>query len=274
MTETRVRHICSLSGGKDSTALAIMMRDKVQDMEYVFSDTDKELPETYTYLEKLEAYLGKEIVRLHSERTFDHWLEIYGGYLPSSQMRWCTKMLKIRPFEEYIGDDEVHMYIGIRADEDRAGYRPSKTNIHPVYPFIDEGMTLDDIHRVLDESGIGFPDYYSWRSRSGCYFCFYQQKREWLGLLKNHPELFKLAKKYEEDSRRKAGEGRHTWNDGECLEDLEDPDRQADIWARYLQRVESLKKANSTNNSKKLLHILGQDEDEDEDMLPCSFCHI
>ena len=119
---TKARHILSLSGGKDSTALALYMRDRVPEMEYVFCDTKKELPETYEYLDKIEAYLGKPIVRLCDERGFDHWLEVYGGFLPSSQMRWCTKMLKIRPFEKYVGDDEILMYVGIRADEDRQAY--------------------------------------------------------------------------------------------------------------------------------------------------------
>ncbi|MFZ1009960.1 MAG: phosphoadenosine phosphosulfate reductase family protein, partial [Candidatus Sulfotelmatobacter sp.] len=56
---TRTRHILSLSGGKDSAALAVYMRDKVSDMEYIFHDTEMELPETYEYLARLEAYLGK-----------------------------------------------------------------------------------------------------------------------------------------------------------------------------------------------------------------------
>ena len=54
------RILVALSGGKDSAALAIYMRDHVPEMEYIFHDTDKELPETYEYLHKLEAYLGKE----------------------------------------------------------------------------------------------------------------------------------------------------------------------------------------------------------------------
>ena len=47
------RHILSLSGGKDSAALAIYMRDRVSDMEYIFHDTGKELPETYDYIARL-----------------------------------------------------------------------------------------------------------------------------------------------------------------------------------------------------------------------------
>src|SRR5579872_1285649 len=115
----KTRHILMLSGGKDSSALAIYMKDRVPEMEYVFCDTDKELKETYEYLDKLQAYLGKPIVRLCDDRGFDHWLKVYGGYLPSSRMRWCTRMLKIKPLEDYIGDDPVLSYVAIRADEDR-----------------------------------------------------------------------------------------------------------------------------------------------------------
>src|SRR5436309_12629360 len=110
----KVRHVLGLSGGKDSAALAVYMRDRVPEMEYVFCDTQKELAETYEYLDRLQAVLCKPITKLNPERGFDHWLEVYGGYLPSSWMRWCTRMLKIRLFEAYVGDDTVLSYIGIR----------------------------------------------------------------------------------------------------------------------------------------------------------------
>lgn len=267
MENRSVRHIASLSGGKDSTALAIYLRDRIPNLEYVFSDTDKELPETYEYLDKLEAYLGKPIVRLRDDRGFDHWLNIYGGYLPSSRMRWCTKMLKIKPFERYIGTDAVRMYIGIRADEDRAGYRPTKSNIMPVYPFVEAGMTLDDIHRILVESGISFPAYYSWRTRSGCYFCFFQRKHEWLGLREHHPDRFEDAKKYEKTDPQTGF--RYTWNERESLEELEAPERLEEI----RRQRDRLAPAGANPDSNRLLHILGQDDEED-DAAPCSFCHI
>ena len=91
-----VRHVCGISGGKDSSALAVYMRDKVPNMEYFFCDTGAELPETYTYLKKLETVLGKPIARLNSSRGFDHYFEVFRGTLPSPQMRWCTKLLKIK----------------------------------------------------------------------------------------------------------------------------------------------------------------------------------
>src|SRR5216683_7686436 len=168
VVDNRVRHILSLSGGKDSTALAIYMRDRVPYMEYVFCDTNKELPETYEYLDRLQAFLGRPIVRLNAQRGFDHWLQVYGGYLPSSRMRWCTKMLKIKPFEHYVGEDRVRMYIGIRADEDRTAYISTKPNIVPMYPFKEDGIEADGVRRILEESGLSFPSYYEWRTRSGC----------------------------------------------------------------------------------------------------------
>ena len=263
-----VRHIVGLSGGKDSAALAIYLRDRLPNVEYVFSDTDKELPETYDYLARIEAYLGKKIITLRAERGFDHWLDVYGGYLPSPRMRWCTKMLKIRPFERFVeglGDVDVRMYVGIRADENRGGYRPTKANIEPVYPFVEAGYGIEDVHRILEESGVGVPPYYSWRTRSGCFFCFYQRKGEWVGLKEHHPALFEESKKYEKINAV-TGE-RYTWSERESLEELGRPERVAEIKAKQAASREK-----PGEKSTKLLHILDQDEDGDD--LPCSFCHV
>ena len=111
------------------------MRDSVPEMEYVFHDTDKELPETYDYLDRLAAILGKPIAKTSPVDTFDHWLVVYGGMLPSNHRRWCTKMLKLKPFENFVGDSPVINYVGLRADENRVGYISTKPNITAVYPF-------------------------------------------------------------------------------------------------------------------------------------------
>ena len=187
------RHVLGISGGKDSTALAIYMRDRVPNMEYFFCDTGAELKETYEYLDRVEVFLGKEVHRLNPERDFDHWLQIFGNYLPSSRMRWCTRKLKIEPFEKFVGTDPVVSYVGIRADEDREGYISTKPNIKAVFPFREDGIRLNDVYRILEESGLGIPKYYEWRSRSGCYFCFFQRKAEWAGLKERHPEDFERA---------------------------------------------------------------------------------
>ena len=278
--EHKVRHLLGLSGGKDSSALAVYMRDRVPEMEYFFSDTGKELPETYEFLDRLEAFLGKPIVRLNmnpdasQNRDFDHWLQLYGGLLPSSQVRWCTVNLKIKPFEEYVGADSAYHYIAIRADEDRVGYKPPKIsslrNIEPKYPFKEDGITKEDVYRILEESGLGLPTYYDWRTRSGCYFCFFQRKSEWVGLLEKHPELFELAKTYEKPNpHSKTGE-LFTWCQGESLEELSNPERIAQIKANTEKAMASKKTAKP---NRRLIEILTDVYDDEDDEEPCLVCH-
>ena len=266
------RHIVLISGGKDSTALALYLRDRRPelDVEYLFCDTQKELPETYEYLTRIEAYLGRPVTRLTSdsaERGFDHWLKVYGDYLPAANMRWCTKKLKIEPFEKYVGDDRVFLYVGIRADERREGYISTKPNITPVFPFKEDGINKADVIQILEDSGVGLPDYYSWRTRSGCYFCFFQRKSEWVGLKENHAELFEKAKEYE-----KPDQG-FTWILNESLTELERPESVEDI-----RKKEEQRKAHAAARRRKprnLAEAFGAVPLEDpDDEIGCLICHL
>jgi 3'-phosphoadenosine 5'-phosphosulfate sulfotransferase (PAPS reductase)/FAD synthetase len=364
-----VRHVLGISGGKDSAALAIYMKDLYPslDIEYYTCDTGKELEETYQLIKNLEIYLGKKITLLKAaagsnEAPFDHFLKMYGGYLPSSNSRWCTKKLKLEPFEQFVGNDNVISYVGIRGDEEREGYISRKANIQSIFPFrkniwsedviakvlannnskqvlnlysniaatknsnrfeellkqpISQNFTqsqklnllLDinikefnalvfsflkttnyplaqeenfalidnedilvrnDIFRILEESGVGVPKYYNKvdfevngkegqysRSRSGCYFCFFQQKIEWIWLYEQHPERFTLAQGYEKDG--------YTWCQDETLADLIKPERMQRIKEDYLKRTQK----NSQVKSPYLLDILSEAEGEG-----CAACFI
>lgn len=264
--QTPVRHIVSLSGGKDSTALAIFLRDRIEDLEYVFCDTGEELRETYEYIDKLEAFLGKEIHRLNPDRPFRHYLALYNGVLPDTRTRWCTRKLKIEPFEEFVGDTLCHSYVGIRADEaHRKGYISTKPNIIPHYPFIEHGIVKADVFRILEESGIGIPKYYDWRSRSGCYFCFFQQRVEWVGLLENHPDLYQKAMEFEKVDPV-TGEG-YTWVEKESLAQLRDPERVVKIKEESKKKRPIDKKANLS-----LSQVF--DEDDDDGGEGCLICHL
>jgi len=223
---TAVRHVCGISGGKDSAALAIYLKDvrKIANVEYFFSDTGKELPEVYDFLDRMEAYLGQEIVRIGANKTFEHFLKLYGNFLPSPRQRWCTRELKIKPFEKWIGESPAISYVAIRADEPaREGYISTKPNIRAVLPFREDGITKVDVFRILEES-VGVPSYYNWRSRSGCYFCFFQQRAEWQNLKQVHPELFEAAKEFEKTDPL-TGKS-YTWIQGLPLEDLEKQERR------------------------------------------------
>jgi 3'-phosphoadenosine 5'-phosphosulfate sulfotransferase (PAPS reductase)/FAD synthetase len=350
--KNKVRHVLGISGGKDSAALSIYLKDKypVLDLDYYFTDTGKELEETYALIKNLESNLGKKVNHLESakksnEDPFDHYYKLFGGYLPSSNARWCTKKLKLEPFENYVGNDYVISYVGIRGDEDREGYISKKPNIQSIFPFrrniwsedviakvlnnnninllltyysenaeaskmariveivneplsakfiqsqklnalldlgvkefnavvykyikektdyplahtdnfplIDneDNLIREDIFKILGESGVGVPAYYEKvkfeidgktgeyaRSRSGCYFCFFQQKIEWVWLLENHPDKFKLATQYENEK-----EG-FTWNQHESLKELAEPKRIAQIKREFLNRKNKEKSAKS-----------------------------
>ena len=202
----------------------------------------------------------------------DYWLEVYGGYLPSPKMRWCTKMLKLKPFEHYIGNDPVINYVGLRADEDREGYISHKPNIMTVYPFREADLVRRDIIRILEESGLGLPSYMDWgRTRSGCYFCFYQQKIEWVRLKERYPDLFEQAKQYEY-ANQINGEPFY-WSGKESLAELEKPERMEEIKRNW--EKSKMKAKGSSSGTKLLVHILGgSEEDADGEKDGCLICHV
>ena len=364
-----VRHVLGISGGKDSAALAMYMKTNHPEieMEYYFSDTGKELDETYELIEELESFLGKRIIKLeanHSHKNpFDHYLDLYNGFLPSSMARWCTQKLKLEPFEKWIGDDLAISYVGIRNDEDREGYVSTRSNIQSIFPFRKHIWSFEILHKVLHNSnieklaklyfehgskemverfleiviepqspkylfsqklkdllqlsistfnhvvfnflkgenfpisnlieyslldnedsvdiakvyqlfkdnGVKVPGYYDEiefeidgkkgvynRSRSGCFFCFYQRKIEWIWLYERHPDLFIKAQEYEKDG--------YSWMDNETLDQIIQPDRIAQIKIDYISSIQ--KKLNNKNKSNKLVDILAEDSEV------CANCFI
>lgn len=152
-----VRHILGISGGKDSAALAIYMKDKYPDMkiEYYNSDTGCELEETEILINRLESYLGG-IRRLRAAEEspeptpFEHFLKASGNFLPSPQARWCTQKMKLAEMEKFVGDDYTISYVGIRGDEDRDGYISTKPNIQAIFPFRRNIWSLDVINQFFN----------------------------------------------------------------------------------------------------------------------------
>ncbi|SOS33180.1 hypothetical protein CFBP6411_01820 [Pseudomonas syringae group genomosp. 3] len=235
----KVRHVLGLSGGKDSAALAVYMRQHHPELEleYFFTDTGKELPEVYEFLGRLEGFLGKAIIRLNPDRDFDFWLKEYGDFLPSASTRWCTRQLKLLPFRQWLRPSlaegvQINSYVAIRSDEDyRQGFSPTQDNLKVIYPFREAGIDKPGVMELLSASGLGVPKYYEWRSRSGCTFCFFQQKIEWVNLKRYHPESYEEAKRYEKIAVEHGSP--FTWSQGESLEELEKPERIAAIEADF-----------------------------------------
>ena len=157
-----VRHVLGISGGKDSAALAIYLKNKYPNLQidYYNSDTGCELEETELLINRLESVLG-HITRLKAAQgspeptPFHHFFKSSGGYLPSPQARWCTQKMKLIEFEKYVGDDTPTIsYVGIRGDEEREGYISTKPNIQAIFPFRKNIWSLDVINKVLNNDNI------------------------------------------------------------------------------------------------------------------------
>jgi 3'-phosphoadenosine 5'-phosphosulfate sulfotransferase (PAPS reductase)/FAD synthetase len=187
-------------------------------------------------------------------------------------MRGCTKQLKIKPLEALLGDARTYTYIGIRADENRSGYISTKSTIKPVFPFKENGITKEQVFKILDDAGVGLPDYYEWRTRSGCSFCFFQRKAEWIGLSERHPELFEEAVAYEEKQGFESTamkDRQYTWSPGETLREM--LERSDEIKAKHAAAME---RAASRRTNLPLVDVLDDVLAEDGGDDACLACHI
>lgn len=273
------RHILGLSGGRDSAALAVYMRQHhpALPIEYFFTDTGKELPEVYDFLDRLEGFLGRPIVRLNPDRDFDFWLAEYGNFLPSPRTRWCTRQLKLRPLEAWLRNDLesgmiVNSYVAIRADESaREGYQATHPNMRVHLPLMAAGIDKKGVIELLRDADVGEPAYYAWRSRSGCTFCFFQQKIEWVRLLERHPEAFEDAGAYEKNAQDHGSP--FTWSVGESLADLARPERIAVIKADHLRRLAREQQRRRRNPLAEDLPIETQDLYGGSADSVCLICH-
>ena len=156
--------MCSVFPGAEIVRpLAVYMRQHHPELEidYFFTDTGKELPEVYEYLGRLEGFLGQPILRLNPDRDFDFWLKQYNDFLPSPQTRWCTRQLKLRPFERWVRpmlDDGITVcsYVAIRSDEEyRAGYSSKHSNLIVRLPFKESGIDKPGVLDILASAGLG-----------------------------------------------------------------------------------------------------------------------
>lgn len=237
-----MRHLIPISG-KDSLATALVMSVHTpREYEFFYNDNGAELPETYAWLDKVAAAKGWVIQKVGSDL---HGLIDHKGFLPSHQRRYCTSLSKIKPMETWIGKDDCTVYYGLRADEDRTGYKATKKNIKAQFPLKDLGIDIAGVWAICQAQGL-LPPAFEWpalmqavaaktditdlsflqpwerhilfsgRTRPNCYFCFYQRQYEFMWLLDTHPELFKQAVKKEVET---GAEG-YTWQNGYTLDEL------------------------------------------------------
>ena len=245
---TKTKHILGLSGGKDSAALAVHMNNRHPDIdvEYFFTDTGYELQETYDFLDKLKTRLDKPIHYIHPTNSFDYYMKKYNNFLPSQMARWCTIEMKLKSMEKWLkpsldAGEEIITYVGIRQDERGRGFdKPTHDSIKARFPFVEDCVDKEGVMDILETSGLGLPDYYKWRSRSGCTFCFFQKKSEWIGLKENHPKAFEHAKSLEKTADKH--DSPFTWIKDMPLTELEKPEMIIKVKEHHSKQLAKLKK--------------------------------
>ena len=196
-----MKHIVQLSGGKDSTAMLLMMLEKGMPVdEIIFCDTGVEFPELYQHLEAVEAYIGRKITRLAAPHSFEYYMADIPkirqregnrntGYgWPRMFNRWCTKHFKIVPVKKYLQDiPEYTLYIGIAADEPKR-HKNIPTNVrHPLY---DWGITEKQALQYCYDRGIDFGGLYQKFNRLGCWCCPLQRISDLRKVRRYYPELW------------------------------------------------------------------------------------
>jgi len=192
-------HIVSLSGGKDSTAMALRLRELYPDMFYQFvcTPTGDELPEMFDHWRRLAELLEQPIVPLVTQTL--EASNAQEACLPNFQRRHCTRKLKLEPYKRHLANCMPAVsYVGLRVDEKgREGMDFAKHGsdvalaapggVTQRYPMQDWGWTIGDVMNYLYERGVEIPE------RTDCGRCFYQTISEWWRLWKYHPDHFAAA---------------------------------------------------------------------------------
>ena len=200
--------IVALSGGKDSTALALrLMEVEPKDYTFICTPTGDELPEMEEHWRNLEYLLGKPLLKIRHKLNLNELIDFYKA-LPSWRMRWCTRQLKIEVAQAfYLAHPGSTAYVGLRADEEeREGGIYGEKVIKQRYPLREWGWGINEVTEYLKKRGVSIP------RRTDCARCCFQKLGEWWDLWKNYPEIYKNA----EDQELKYGHtfrspSRDTW---------------------------------------------------------------
>lgn len=193
---TQKNNIISFSGGKDSTAMLLMMLERKEPIHsVVFFDTGWEFPGMYDHIELLQKNTGVKIWRLHPRLPFEYLLtqkpikkdgviDRFGYGWPSMTNRWCTGEKKdmLRYFSKR-ADNHANECIGISADE-------VKRVKEKRYPLVEWGVTGDQALQYCYSRGYDWGGLYEKMGRVSCFCCPLQRLAETRNVRHQHPSLW------------------------------------------------------------------------------------
>ena len=211
MTDSTTRHVVALSGGKDSTAMALRLAEiEPRGYEFVITPTGDELPEMVDHWKELGRLLGHQLRIVTSGNSLDGLISKQNA-LPNHRQRWCTRILKIEPFLAYLlGAVPAVAYVGLRADEPsevrQGAVYGSVEGITQRYPLREWGWTIRHVYQYLEERAVTIP------ARTDCGRCFFQRLPEWWTLWRDRPLIYADAENQETSTGHTfRSPGRDTW---------------------------------------------------------------
>ena len=189
-------NIISLSGGKDSTAMLLMMIEKKIKVDHiVFFDTGWDFPEMYEHINKLEKYIGREIVRLKSKRNFEELFAKWG--FSSFKNRWCTAEKRTAVNKFCNQHKPFTQWIGFSYDERQ---RIKKTMGY-CYPLVDWKITEEDALKYCLNKGFNWGGLYKKYNRVSCWNCPLQSLKDLKALWTHFPQYWKKLLEMQEQSK-------------------------------------------------------------------------
>jgi 3'-phosphoadenosine 5'-phosphosulfate sulfotransferase (PAPS reductase)/FAD synthetase len=192
-----VLHIVPISGGHDSTALALLLKDREpRPYTYVCTPTGNELPEMFDQWQMLGSLLGSRVIPIMEGRTLYTWSRQQKA-IPNRKMRHCTPGLKILPLARWLAtlsaEGPIVIYVGLRADEEarEGAIYPKLLNVSQRFPLREWGMDDPAVLGFLEQRGITVPE------RTDCAVCYHQQIGEWWRLWHDHLPFFLEGEAFE-----------------------------------------------------------------------------
>ena len=196
-----MEHIVSFSGGKDSTAMLLLMIEKKMPIdEIIFCDTGKEFPEMYDHIIKVEKYIERKITRISSEKSFEYYLgkhiktrgknkgKIGYGWSDFNN-KWCTGFLKRDVMNKYLKGKKYILYQGIAFDEIERTYKNNDGRNH-AYPLVDWQITEKMALKYCYSKGFHWNGLYEKLDRVSCYCCPLKKLKELYVIFSEYPELW------------------------------------------------------------------------------------
>lgn len=237
-------NLISLSSGKDSTAMALWaIRNSKKNIKFIFCDTGNEHPLTYEYIkyldEKLFALSGTHIEVLrqdfasrvlakkerlvaageieraqHTNPTGNPFVDlaILKGRFPSTQARFCTQELKVKPVLKRVREllalgDNVANWSGVRAQESTRRAKLPETEVFMVdkitgcvathyRPLLE--WSWEDCFKIMREYNVEpNPLYKMGFSRVGCFPRIGCRKNELRNICLHHPDQVQKLRDWE-----------------------------------------------------------------------------